>query len=136
MQRARKNQRHKFHANLERLGGEKRRRAESRIIRDGKIIGGNRTRENREIEIANLYLASECCRKFLLDRGPKVVDADEQRKQQNNQNHDTKRDEAVAESLSHPNPPKIGFAGAGERPNRSMLRRNRALASTRGRCEN
>ncbi len=85
-----------FHTDLERLGGEERRRTEFGIVANGKIFGGERAADQREAHIPELNFAAERGGSFFFDGGTELVDGDQEWSDENqdNQNADDDKDDA------------------------------------------
>src|SRR5713101_6504598 len=79
----RENQRQDLDSDLQRLGGEERRRAEFGIVADGDIVGGKRAAEERKAEIAEFNFAAECSRSFFFNGGAELIDGNQKRRDEN-----------------------------------------------------
>ncbi len=95
----RENQRHDFDAHLQRFGGEERRRTELGIVTDREILGGERTAEEREAQVSDLYFASQGGGSFFFNGGAELIDGDQKWNDENQDNQNTNDDENRAESF-------------------------------------
>src|SRR3981081_3204007 len=72
------NERHRFHAYLERFRLNKRGAAELGIVGDGELVGANAAREDAQAQIADFHRPSQNQTEFRLNLGTEIVDVHQQ----------------------------------------------------------
>ena len=101
IQRLRENQRHYFHAHVQRLGRQERSRAEFRVVANGKVFRGKRSADQRQADVAQLHFASQRRRSFLFNDWPELVHGDQERSNEYHYNQHTHHNQHNLQCLIH-----------------------------------
>jgi hypothetical protein len=97
----RENQRHDFHADFQRFGGEEGRCAEFGIVADGQVLCGERAADQRKAQIAELHFAAERGRGFFFNSGPELIDGNQKWRDQKQDHDHGNDDEDVSQCFIH-----------------------------------